>query len=449
MRQAFINFFGVGEHRDLLNNVLVNIRHQQENGEILVSVIQFAIIIVFSALYAASPKPQTLVPINSPIPWFLGIYFLFTVLRLSLSVQRRLPNWLIGTSVIMDMALLLGMIWSFHIQYSQPPSFYLKAPTLLYAFIFIALRALRFETRYVILSGVVAAIGWLLLMMYAAWFHTNDMPLITRDYVQYMTSNYLLVGAEVDKIISILLVTGIVALAVRRARVLLVRSIKETASTQSLSRFFDTEVARQIASGRNELTPGKGVAREAAIVCVDIRGFMPLSESMSPGELVNFITEYQSRTVPAMAKNNGAIDKFLGDGLLVTFGAVKRSATYAADALCAIDDLMAAADRWNEERAQQNLPPVGIGAAVVCGDVVCGVIGDADRLEFTVLGEAVNLSAKLESHTKQEKVRALATAKTYAIAEQQGYEAKPHHRTLFRRAVGGVNTPMDIVVLAE
>ncbi len=215
MRQAFINFFGVGEHRDLPSNVLANIRHQQENGEILVSVIQFAIIIVFSALYAASPKPQTLVPINSPIPWFLGIYFLFTVLRLSLSVQRRLPNWLIGTSVIMDMALLLGMIWSFHIQYSQPPSFYLKAPTLLYAFIFIALRALRFETRYVILSGVVAAIGWLLLMMYAAWFHTNDMPLITRDYVQYMTSNYLLVGAEVDKIISILLVTGIVALAVR------------------------------------------------------------------------------------------------------------------------------------------------------------------------------------------------------------------------------------------
>ena len=82
-----------------------------------------------------------------------------TVLRLVLAHLRRLPYWMLFASVVVDMTLLLGLIWSFHLQYEQPASFYLKAPTLLYVFIFIALRALRFEAGFVVLSGLVAALG--------------------------------------------------------------------------------------------------------------------------------------------------------------------------------------------------------------------------------------------------------------------------------------------------
>ncbi|MEQ8194905.1 MAG: adenylate/guanylate cyclase domain-containing protein, partial [Rhodospirillales bacterium] len=249
MWQVLAKFVDIGRIDDLPENIQASIRRQQENSEKLVSVIQLAVLCVFSVLYMASPKPQTLLAMAQPVPWFLSAYLLFTVIRLRLSFKHRLPDGLISASVIADMALLMGMIWSFHIQYDQPPSFYLKAPTLLYVFIFIALRALRFEVRYIVLSGVVAAVGWLLMLLYAAWFHTPDMPLITRDYVQYMTSNYLLIGAEIDKIISILLVTTILALAVMRARVMLVRSVRETAAAKSLSRFFDTDVARRIADG--------------------------------------------------------------------------------------------------------------------------------------------------------------------------------------------------------
>ena len=81
------------------------------------------------------------------MPYALAAYFGFTVLRLGLAYRGRLPGWLLSLSVVIDMALLMGLIWSFHLQYHQPPSFYLKAPTLLYVFIFIALRALRFEAR--------------------------------------------------------------------------------------------------------------------------------------------------------------------------------------------------------------------------------------------------------------------------------------------------------------
>jgi adenylate cyclase len=374
--------------------------------------------------------------------------FFFTLVRLWLAFRRHMPGWFVSISVIMDMTLLMGMIWSFHLQYNQPASFYLKVPTLLYVFIFIALRALRFDVQYIVLAGVTAAAGWLLLMGYVFSVDLFD-EMITRDYVAYMTSNKILIGAEIDKIVSILVVTGILALAVMRARALLVQSVRETAATQSLSRFFDTSVAKEIADSGIELTPGSGMARDAAIVSVDIRGFTPLTQTMTPGQLVRFITEYQSRMVPVITPHGGAIDKFLGDGLLVTFGAVKKSATYAADALRAIDSIMAAADSWNAERQEQGLPPVGIGAAAASGSIVCGVIGDAERLEYTVLGDAVNVSAKLESHTKQEKVRALATAQAYEAALVQGFDSRPAHRKLVNRSVGGINAPMDIVVLAE
>ena len=86
----------------------------------------------------------------------------------------RLPAWLLALSIIIDMALLFGLIWSFHLQYAQPPSFYLKAPTLLYVFIFIALRALRFEAKYVVFAGLAAALGWLAMVLYVVFVDPDE-----------------------------------------------------------------------------------------------------------------------------------------------------------------------------------------------------------------------------------------------------------------------------------
>ena len=85
---------------------------------------------------------------------------MFTIIRLYVVYRHVLPGWFISLSVVADIALLMITIWSFHLQYGQPLSFYLKAPTLLYNFIFFALRALRFEARYIVLAGGVSALGW-------------------------------------------------------------------------------------------------------------------------------------------------------------------------------------------------------------------------------------------------------------------------------------------------
>jgi adenylate cyclase len=160
------------------------------------------------------------------------------------------------------------------------------------------------------------------------------------------------------------------------------------------------------------------------------------------------LQDYQGRICPLIASNGGSIDKFLGDGILASFGAVVPSPTAAADALRAADAVVAAADRWIAERRAAGLPPLMIGLAAASGRVVFGAVGDGERLEFTVIGDAVNFAAKLEKHNKDEKTRAVTDGATYALAEQQGYVPPATRERRQGRRVGGVTDLVDIVVLA-
>ncbi len=137
------------------------IARHQESSEILIGWIQLGVLLLFAILYGVSPKTFDASRMFAPVPVFLAAYLGVTLVRLALALARRLPNWAVYASVVVDLALLYGLIWSFHVQYQQPPAFYLKAPTLLYVFIFIAIRALRFQVRFVALAGVVAALGWI------------------------------------------------------------------------------------------------------------------------------------------------------------------------------------------------------------------------------------------------------------------------------------------------
>ncbi len=430
------------------DRVRLAIQRQQQDSEKLIVWFQLAIVTIMGVLYAISPKTSPDNPFLTPAALALTFYFLFTLLRLSLAERRASARWLPGLSAVIDVALLVVLIWSFHLEYHQPASFSLKVPTLLYVFIFIALRALRFEPRYVLMCGATAALCWLLLVLYTV---TTEYPdtMITRNYVTYLTSNSVLLGAEFDKVLSILLVTGIIAVALTRARRLLERSVAETAAAHDLSRFFSPEIARQITQSDHAIRAGEGEARTAAILSVDVRGFTALSNRLSPTELIALLTEYQALLVPVIEKHGGTVDKFLGDGILASFGAAVLSETYAADALRAVADIIAAADAWAERRAEAGLPPVRIGVAVTSGRIIFGAIGADTRLEFTCIGEPVNLSAKLEKYNSQCGTRAVTDAATYALAEAQGYRAATSPERRPASQVAGVEAPVDVVVLAR
>jgi adenylate cyclase len=431
----------------LPERVQATIKQEQDQTEILVSVLQLLAIAAFAALYTLTPKafdPQA-VPFE-PVPVTLTVYAGFILLRLWLAWQRRLAAWFLALSVVVDITVLMVTIWSFHLQYQEPAPIYLKAPTMLYAFILIALRALRFEPWLVLLAGTTAAAGWLALVAYAVLGEGGAQ--ITHDFATYAMSYQVLLGAEVDKVVSLMMVTLILTIGLVRARKLLFRAVSDQVAATELSRFFAPEVAGRIRASDMALEPGQAELRRAAILMVDLRGFTPLAHQIAPGEVMALLSEYQSRVVAAVSRHGGSIDKFMGDGILASFGATRPSTSFAADALRALDELLASTAGWVEERRARGVPAPQVGAAVATGPVMFGTIGDASRLEYTVIGEPVNLAAKLEKHTKAEGVRALCAIDTYRLARSQGYEPQLPHKSLGRRDVAGLDEPVDLVALA-
>ena len=434
-------------YEHLPERIISAIQDQQNIGERLVGWFLLAVVILFGLLYTASPKTFTPETTFAPVPWVLLGYLLLVLARLFIAYRSRMSDWMLYISVILDMALLLVLIWTFHVQYKQPPTFYLKSPTLLYIFIFITLRALRFQARFVITAGVVAAAGWILMAVYAM-HATGGMDVVTRNYVDYMTSNRILIGAEIDKVVTILTVTAILTVAITRARRLLVRAVAESTAAHDLARFFSPEIVQRITAAEQEVKTGQGQARNAAILMTDIRGFTHMAATVEPDELMKILADYQSKLVPLIQQHGGSIDKFMGDGIMATFGAAVTTNNYAADALRAVDEIMAVTQIWQAECLAHEKPVPCVGAAVTTGRIIFGAVGDATRLEYTVIGDAVNLSAKLEKHTKKEGVRALCTVKAHQKAISQGYQPPGKRTKLTNRRVEGVAEPLDIMVMS-
>jgi len=375
--------------------IATRIRAQEEASEILVGWIQLAVVVGFSLVYMAAPKTFSADAPFRPVPWVLAAYLAFTLLRLTLAYRQRLPEWLRYASIVIDMALLLGMIWSFHLQYQQPPSFYLKAPTVLYIFIFIALRTLNFDARKVATAGVVAAIGWVVLVVYVITIDPRD-SMITHDYVEYLTSNSILIGAEVDKVISILVVTGVLALAIRRNLGLLTYAVREGVSNEDLARFVPAEVASLTRTSDAAVRVGLGELREATILFLDIEGFTTLSEQLEPNLLVRTLNEFYAAVAEPLTRHDGAIVQFQGDAVLATFNAPRLNPDHAANAVRAALEIQALLGQRTFGEGVTLRARIGINT----GKVVHGLIGTPDRLGYTVIGDEVNLAARLEALNK-------------------------------------------------
>ncbi|MCB9536712.1 MAG: HAMP domain-containing protein [Myxococcales bacterium] len=138
-----------------------------------------------------------------------------------------------------------------------------------------------------------------------------------------------------------------------------------------------------------------GELRPLTVVISDIRGYTALTEALGAEDVVALLNDYFAILVEAVVRREGVVDKFMGDAMLCWFGAPMDQPDHAQRAVDACADIMRALDAWNAERATRGLAPVHTGIGVATGDVVVGNIGSAQRLEYTAIGDAVNLASRL------------------------------------------------------
>ncbi|MFC1474840.1 adenylate/guanylate cyclase domain-containing protein [bacterium] len=168
----------------------------------------------------------------------------------------------------------------------------------------------------------------------------------------------------------------------------------------TFQRYLTKEIAEELLSDPSRIELG-GEEKEVTIVFSDIREFTKISDEMSATDTMEFLNEYLKVMLDVVFKYEGTLDKFIGDAIMVLFGAPKSRPDDAKRAVLMAMEMQSALARLNANRAAAGKPEISIGIGINTGSVVAGNIGDSRRTEYTVVGYNVNLASRLEQLTKK------------------------------------------------
>jgi adenylate cyclase len=252
-------------------------------------------------------------------------------------------------------------------------------------FVLLALTAMRFKPALVLYHGGLFVCGIALVI----GFHAGRPAAVPTDPL----------GADLMRLfdpehnavrLALIALTGcVLAVTVGRARRNLVEAVIAARRSANLSRYFPSGLAPLLADAEVEVLK-RGRRQPAAILFADIRGFTAMSEQSEPATIAEFLGSFRLRATRAIERHGGIVDKFVGDDVMGVFGVPIATEADAANALAAGRALLAEIDAWNRKRRSAGRRTVSIGIGIHHGEVFAGVIGDGERLEFTVIGDAVN-----------------------------------------------------------
>ena len=175
-------------------------------------------------------------------------------------------------------------------------------------------------------------------------------------------------------------------------------------------RYITTQVSDKIL--KSDLNVA-GESRVVTILFSDIRNFTGMSEGMAPNQVVSFLNTYFSEMVEAVFENGGVLDKFIGDGLMATFGSLEEQPDHPRRAVRTALRMKALLGKINGERAMIGKPPIAIGIGIHTAEVIVGNIGSVKRLEYTVIGDGVNAASRVQTLNKEFGTTILITNATY------------------------------------
>ena len=179
----------------------------------------------------------------------------------------------------------------------------------------------------------------------------------------------------------------------------------------TMSRYMDPGIADQLMEGSEDILGGTNV--EATILFSDVRGFTTLTEELGAQGTVSLLNDYFTIMVDCITREEGMLDKFIGDAIMAAFGLPISHDDDEDRAVRAAISMIVDMWAWNEVRAEKGQKPVDMGIGLNTGNVVSGNIGSPKRMDYTMIGDGVNLGARLESACKQYSARILISENTY------------------------------------
>jgi adenylate cyclase len=290
----------------------------------------------------------------------------------------------------------------------------------------IAFSIFSYEPAFVLWTGAASALAWTLatlvvlaspgayMLSGARW---EALSPAARIRVVGDPHFVYLVGSWGRAIVIMMVVSATLAAFVRRARWLVEREAHTERARANLARYFSANLVDALAGNDQPLRATRG--QDCAVLFADVVGFTTMAERHPPEAVIGFLRDFHARMERAVFAHGGTLDKYIGDGVMATFGTPERGATDAANALRCARAMQESLALWNAERARRDEPPVAAGIGLHFGPVVLGDVGGPQRLEFAVIGDTVNVASRLERLSRTLDAAIVASDALVRAAERE------------------------------
>lgn len=290
---------------------------------------------------------------------------------------------------------------------SWPAGMQFRFNTFSYFYVFLGTATLAYSWRTVVAMGLWASALWAIGVAWVYFQPQTHAALVERvrsavggDIRLFDIINPASIGipARIQEIVVFLIVAMTLALAARRANNLLISHAGIERERTNLARYFSPNVVEQLSKNDEPLKQVR--TQNVAILFADIVDFTAYADGRGPIEVIETLRRFHERMEREVFRHNGTLDKYLGDGLMATFGTPFTSDSDAGNALRCAQAMIGSIGELNRERGPRGEPPIRLSIGLHYGQVVLGDIG-LNRLEFAVIGTAVNAASRLETLTRE------------------------------------------------
>ncbi len=353
----------------------------------------------------------------------LGVFMLLGWAAYAVNGQPWSRPWHLFAFVTADFALL-----SFTLLYPNPllsfelpPQFSLRYGSFIYFFVLLSGLAYLYRPGLVLWGGVSAAVSWCICI---AWLYmrpgvvTEPFGATVEDMLAiHANPSFIDLGVRLQEVMVFLITAGLLALAVSRARHIALRQANLASEKTNLARYFPRKTVDLLATKTNPLS--KPREHQAAVLFADLIGFTSWAEGRSPRETIEVLRNVHRLLAETIFRHEGTLDKFIGDGLMATFGTPEPSQRDAVNALAAAVEMADVFHNWRQNQAGENERSLELAIGVHYGPIVLGDIGSDRRMEFAVLGDTVNVASRLEQANREIGSRCLISNDLVVAAETE------------------------------
>ncbi|TNE56579.1 MAG: adenylate/guanylate cyclase domain-containing protein [Alphaproteobacteria bacterium] len=283
-------------------------------------------------------------------------------------------------------------------------------------------QVVHFSYFYILLIPAVMAYSWRTVFSFSTWvavpwligaaiianFGHTIPELTTRiaeavgtqsRLAQILDPNRVSIGDQVQEVVIFSICAITLAINAWRTNQLVISQAEVAQERSNLARYFAPRMVDALASQTRSL--GEERSQIVALLFADIVGFTRIAEQLTPTATMDLLREFHRRMEQAVFSHEGTLNKFLGDGLMASFGTPDVGPDDARNALAAARDMIRLVGEWNEERMGRGLLPIQLSVGVHYGEVTLGNVGSERILEFAVIGDTVNVASRLEGLTRE------------------------------------------------